>query len=84
MIKNITKYPDVKYFYTDTKTAFNKIIWKKSKNIENKIKLKIDFFNETNDVPRIRVKTIMKTFGPQPFLAIEKDDILSMIILILI
>ncbi len=76
MIKKTSKkYPDVKYFYTDTKTAFNKIIWKKSKNIENKIKLKIDFFNEINDVPRIEVKTLNgKTFGPQPFLAIEKKD----------
>ena len=46
-----------------------------SANINNPIKLKIDFFNDTSDVPRIEVKSIKgKTFGPQPFLAIEKID----------
>ena len=59
----------------DTKTAFNRMIWRNNENINENIKLKIDFFNETDDVPRIVVKTIKgKTFGPQPFLAIEKKD----------
>ena len=76
MIKKTSKkYPDVKYFYMDTKTAFNRMIWRNNENINENIKLKIDFFNETDDVPRIVVKTIKgKTFGPQPFLAIEKKD----------
>ena len=39
------------------------------------IKLKIKYINDDNDVPRIVVECIEgKTFGPQPFLAIEKKD----------
>ena len=76
MINNASKkYPEVKFFYTDTKTAFNKTIWRNQSNIEDPIKLKIDFFDDPSDVPRIVVKCIKgKTFGPQPFLAIEKID----------
>ena len=76
MINKISKkYTDVKFFYTDTKTAFNKIIWQNNSNTKNSIKLKIEFFNDVSDVPRIAVKCVKgKTFGPQPFLAIEKKD----------
>ena len=74
MIHKISKkYSKVKFFYMDTKSAFNKIIWKGDSKNKNPIKLKIKYINDDNDVPRIVVECIEgKTFGPQPFLAIEK------------
>ena len=76
MIYKISKkYSKVKFFYMDTKSAFNKIIWKSDSKNKNPIKLKIKYINDDNDVPRIVVECIEgKTFGPQPFLAIEKKD----------
>jgi hypothetical protein len=76
MIKNVAKnYPDVKFFYKDTNSAFNQMIIGKDQSKLNPIKLKLEYFNDKNDVPRIVVKCIQgKTFGPQPFLAIERKD----------
>lgn len=76
MINKISeKYPSVSFYYVDTKTAFNKVIWNKKKIYQKPIKLSINFHNDKNDVPRIEVKCIDgKTFGPQPFLAIERID----------
>lgn len=76
MIKKVSlNYPNVKYYYKNTNTAFNKMITGKDINKSNSIKLNLKFFKEKNDVPRIVVKTSNgETFGPQPFLAIEKID----------
>ena len=65
------KFKDVKFYYVDTLTGFRKTIWNKIEK-KNSIKFDVQFTNKKNDIPYITVKLKRgKTFGPQPFLAIQ-------------
>jgi hypothetical protein len=69
--KTSKKYKDVKYYYVNTLEGFQKTIWKTTKQ-KNKINFNVKFFNKKNDIPYISVNlTKGRTFGPQPFLAIQ-------------
>ena len=59
MIYKISKkYSKVKFFYMDTKSAFNKIIWKGDSKNKNPIKLKIKYINDDNDVPGLLLSVL--------------------------
>ena len=64
------KYPNVKFCFSEAKSAFKKVIYGNFQ--EDKIDLDVEFINDKSDVPRIKVRTLNgDVFGPQPFLAIK-------------
>jgi len=74
MIKNSSKkFKNVKYKYSEAKTAFVRLV-KKIENPKIKpIKFSVKFYKKTNkDFSRLVVKVVQgRVFGPQPFLAIQ-------------
>lgn len=63
------KYPKVKFYFSEAKEAFQKVIY--GKKYENTIKFEVNL-NTKEKIPYIIVKTTNgKVFGPQPFLAIK-------------
>ena len=71
MIKKVKlKYPNIKIKNSNALEAFRMIIGKRKKT---KIKLKIILRKFKKDIHLLKIKSNIKIFGPQPFLAFKTN-----------
>ena len=69
-----SQFPSIKYYYDNANQAFQRYM-KFFETKPNIPQLKINFYQELSDFPRIEVKLISgSVFGPQPFLAVRSPS----------